>query len=84
MKRRAAMRKLYCLTFYAQPNDDYREGFYIGLFWTYDKAKGVEMFYRNEIPGFKDYQCDAEITEVKFLLQNFIEKLTLKLSCVII
>lgn len=61
------MKKLYCLKFYTQPNDDYREGFFIGLFWTYDKAKEVELLYRKEVPGFKDYDCEAEITEVPII-----------------
>lgn len=58
------MEKLYCLTFYTQSNGTYRDGFHIGLFRTYDEAKSVENHYRQEITGFRDYECDAEISEV--------------------
>lgn len=58
------MTKLFCLTFYTQPNDGYREGFRVGLFRTYDEAKRVELLYRRAVPGFKEYACDSEIAEV--------------------
>jgi len=61
------MKKLYCLTFYTQPNGTYRDGFHIGLFRTYTEAKNVEKRYQVEITGFKDYECDAEITEVPII-----------------
>lgn len=61
------MKKLYCLNFYSQPNGDYREGFHIGLFWTYDEAKRIAVRYKKEVPGFKDYDCDEEITEVSII-----------------
>ncbi len=61
------MNKLFCLTFYTQPNDDYREGFHIGLFSSREEAVAVELHYRKEVTGFKDYDCDAEITEVPII-----------------
>ena len=64
------MEKLFSLMFYTQPNGTYREGFHIGFFPTYDEAKKAELFYRKEVPGFKDYPCDAEITEVPVIGAN--------------
>ena len=61
------MEKLFSLTFYTQPNGTYRDGFHIGFFRNYDEAKMVEIVYRKEVPGFKDYPCDAEITEVPII-----------------
>ena len=58
------MDKLYCLTFFTSPNGNDRAGFHIGLFQTYDEAKRVAAHYQNEVPGFKDYPCDAEITQI--------------------
>lgn len=58
------MRKLYCLTFYAQSGNEYWEGFHIGLFAAREEAESVKEHYRKEIQGFKDYDCKAEITEV--------------------
>ena len=34
------------------------------------EAKKAELFYRKEVPGFKDYPCDAEITEVPVIGAN--------------
>ena len=58
------MDKLYCLTFYTKPNGDCQEGFHIGLFTTYAEANETKIRYLQEVTGFKDYNCDAEITEV--------------------
>lgn len=58
------METLYCLTFYSNPNGDYREGFRIGLFRTREEAQSVERRYREQVPGFRDYDCEAEITPV--------------------
>lgn len=58
------MRKLYCLTFYAQSGNEYWESFHIGLFAAREEAESVKEHYRKEIQGFKDYDCKAEITEV--------------------
>lgn len=58
------MEKLYDLTFYTRPNGDYREGFFIGLFAGRQEAVEVEARYRREVPGFKDYDCEAEIRDV--------------------
>ena len=61
------MEKLFSLTFYTQPNGTCRDGFHIGFFRNYDEAKMVEIVYRKEVLGFKDYPCDAEITEVPII-----------------
>lgn len=61
------MQKLYCLTFYTQPDGTNRDGFCIGLFRTYEEAKMVEMRYRKNVTGFKDCECDEEITEVPII-----------------
>ena len=58
------MRKLYCLTFYAQSGNEYWDSFHIGLFAAREEAESVKEHYRKEIQGFKDYDCKAEITEV--------------------
>ena len=64
------MEKLFSLTFYTQPNGEYRDGFGIGIFRTYEEAKAVEILYRKEVLGFKDYPCDAEITAVPVIGEN--------------
>lgn len=51
------MDKLFDLSFYASSNEDYEEGFLIGLFATQEEAESVAAHYRREIPGFKDYDC---------------------------
>lgn len=64
------MERLFSLTFYTQPNGEYRDGFDIGVFRTYEEAKAVEILYRKEVLGFKDYPCDAEITAVPVIGEN--------------
>lgn len=64
------MEQLFSLMFYTQPNSTYRDGFHIGFFRTYEEAKMTELFYRKEVLGFKDYPCDAEITEVSVVGPN--------------
>lgn len=58
------MDKLFSLDFYSYPNNEYPEKFHIGLFNTQEEAQQVEAHYRKEVKGFKDYHCDAVITEV--------------------
>lgn len=58
------MKPLFNLRFYHSPNGDDRECFQIGVFRTREEAKAVEERYRREVSGFKDYDCEAEITEV--------------------
>lgn len=60
------MDKLYCLTFYKN-NDGYRDGFHIGLFSTHEEATETKIRYQKEVCGFKDYSCEAEITEVPII-----------------
>lgn len=55
------MDKLYDLTFYSNPNGDYEDSFFIGLFLTQAEAEIVAERYRKEVPGFKDYDCDYRI-----------------------
>lgn len=58
------MKPLYNLRFYHSPNGDDRECFQIGVFRTREAAEKVEERYRREVPGFRDYDCEAEIAEV--------------------
>lgn len=55
---------LFCLTFYSQPNGNYRESFHIGLFKSHEEAEQIAARYRKEVTGFKDYKCDAEIVKI--------------------
>ena len=50
------MDKLFDLTFFTN-DEDYEEGFHIGLFTTQEEAESVAERYLNEVPGFKDYDC---------------------------
>ncbi len=61
------METLYCLTFFSNPNGDHREGFRIGLFRTCAEAEAVEQRYREQVPGFRDCDCEAEIIPVPLL-----------------
>lgn len=51
---------LYTLTLY-DIIDDYRQGFFIGVFISYDEAELIAKKYLNKITGFKDYPCEYEI-----------------------
>lgn len=55
------MGQLYTLTFYDRI-DDYRQGFFIGVFASYEEACEAANRYLNEVPGFKEYPCEYEIT----------------------
>lgn len=57
---------LYALTIYIW-NQDYREGFFIGMFFSYDKAESTAKRYMREITGFKDYPCEYEIVSKKMI-----------------
>ena len=50
------MDKLFDLTFFTN-DEDYEEGFHIGLFTTQEEAESVAERYSKEVPGFKDYDC---------------------------
>lgn len=62
------MGKLYNLTFYTTVEEEYlnqyRDGFDIGLFASREDAEAVKARYCKEVMGFKDYDCDSQITEV--------------------
>ena len=48
---------LYSLTIYNEMN----EGFFIGLFKSYDKARQIAQNYLSTVSGFRDYPCIYEI-----------------------
>lgn len=50
---------LYSLTIYNEMN----EGFFIGLFKSYEKARQIAQNYLSTVSGFRDYPCIYEITE---------------------
>lgn len=55
---------LYDLTIYSFPNWENREGYGIGLFRTEEQATEVIVHYLNNVPGFRDYYCEPEITRL--------------------
>ena len=54
------MRDLYSLTLY-DDLDSHREGFFIGIFDSYDAAESTAKMYLSEVAGFNDYPCKYEI-----------------------
>ena len=54
------MDKLFDLTFFTN-DEDYEEGFHIGLFTTQEEAESVAERYSKEVPGFKDYDCISRV-----------------------
>ena len=54
------MDKLFDLTFFTN-DEDYEEGFHIGLFTTQEEAESVAERYLKEVPGFKDYDCISRV-----------------------
>ena len=53
-------KKLYWLSFFSDTEEDF-SGFHIGIFKSREEAEEVASRYRKEVPGFKDYDCDAGI-----------------------
>ena len=41
-----------------------QEGFFIGLFESSEKARQVAEYYLSALPGFRDYPCTYEVTEI--------------------
>ena len=58
------MQTLFCLKFYDEIGDAHCEQFHIGLFSSYEEAVTIATYYRNEVPGFKDYECRSEISPI--------------------
>ena len=54
------MDTVFDLTFYIN-DDDYEDGFHIGLFATREDAEAVAARYISEVPGFKDYDCTPSV-----------------------
>ncbi len=54
------MDMLFDLTFYIN-DDDYENGFHIGLFETREEAETVAARYISEVPGFKDCDCTPSV-----------------------
>ena len=54
------MDKLFDLTFFTN-DEDYEEGFHIGLFTTQEEAESVAERYSKEVPGFKDNDCISRV-----------------------
>lgn len=50
---------LYSLSLF----NEWQEGFFIGLFASYEKARKTAEHYLSLVPGFRDYPCAYEITE---------------------
>lgn len=50
---------LYSLSLF----NERREGFFIGLFESHEKARQTAEYYRSAVPGFRDYPCTCEIRE---------------------
>ena len=50
---------LYSLSLF----NEWQEGFFIGLFESYERARQVAEHYLSSVPGFRDYPCTYEITE---------------------
>lgn len=55
---------LYDLTLYVWTSGNRRSDYEIGLFRSRREAEAVEARYLKEVPGFRDYACWGEITEV--------------------
>ena len=55
--------KLYRLSFFSDTEEDFG-GFDIGIFRSQEEAECVALRYRQEVPGFKDYDCDPSILEL--------------------
>lgn len=53
-------KKLYRLSFFSDTEDGF-PGFDIGIFQSCEEAERVALRYRQEVPGFKDYDCDPSI-----------------------
>lgn len=60
------MENLYALTIYDWLHD-YRQGFFIGIFSSHDKAESTAKRYLTEVAGFKDYPCEYEIVSKKLI-----------------
>lgn len=43
--------------------NEWKEGFFIGLFESYELAEKTAEHYLSAVPGFRDYPCTYEITE---------------------
>ena len=50
---------LYSLTIY----NEMKEGFFIGLFKSYEQTRQTAHHYLSNVSGFRDYPCVYEITE---------------------
>lgn len=62
------MKYLYTLTFYHWIQD-YRQGFFIGVFSSYEKAEHIAKKFKKEVQGFKDFPCEYEIISKKVIGQ---------------
>ena len=52
--------KLYWLSFFSDTEEDF-DGFDIGIFRSREEAERIAFRYRQEVTGFKDYDCDPSI-----------------------
>ena len=68
--------KLYKLTFYGLglSYDNYKEGFSIGIFSSFEKSEQTAEYYINNVNGFKNYNCEYEI-ETKNIIGTVDENL---------
>lgn len=61
------MKEIYSITFFSTPNDSYRECFDIGIFASFEEAKKIAEYYKSEVKGFCEYECEYEIDEVSVI-----------------
>ncbi len=61
------VKRVYNLIMYTNPYGDYREGFNIGIFESFEEAENVAKRYLNEVQGFCDYEFEYEITKVNII-----------------
>lgn len=55
---------LYDLTIYTFPDGEDRVGYGVGLFRSQQEADNAASHYLNNVPGFRDYYCEAEVTRL--------------------
>lgn len=60
------MVNLYTLSFYENLDGCY-DGFFIGVFTSYEAAEHTAKKYLQDVSGFKDYPCRYEIKEKKVI-----------------
>lgn len=60
-------------SFFSDTEDGF-PGFDIGIFQSCEEAERVALRYRQEVPGFKDYDCDYSILGIPVWNDEVIEE----------